>query len=221
MKTKYSQTCVQWPSPGLYICGRCLGVGLCCKDSNRDSKMVVAIRRWSFAQGWLHFYAVKWSLGLFYIDVEMFFLGLAELSLDRNEPRQVECGFAVTKRQDIFPPRNPDLRANGTEHHLWPVRWQHRTKSKLKYRKTHDAKVKLGFNEHLGTGHLCSVFFVITGFICVIIWPIWLKNSYVITICLLRTEFVITEFHYIFWLKLSLKIFFLTVYGPIDALWDW
>ncbi len=35
---------------------------------------------------------------------------------------------------------------------------------------------------------------VITGLICALKWPISLKNSFVLTRCLLTTEFVITEF---------------------------
>ncbi len=41
--------------------------------------------------------------------------------------------------------------------------------------------------------------FVITGLICVLKWSIWLQFFFVITECLLTTEFVITAFHYIWW----------------------
>ncbi len=57
--------------------------------------------------------------------------------------------------------------------------------------------VKLGYNEQLGASHFCSLQpgFVLTGAICVLKCPIWLKNLLVITECSLTTEFVITEFH--------------------------
>ncbi len=46
-------------------------------------------------------------------------------------PRQVECGFVETKRQDIFPPKNPDLHVHETADRLSRGRWQRHTKSKL------------------------------------------------------------------------------------------
>ncbi len=57
--------------------------------------------------------------------------------------------------------------------------------------------MKLGYNEQLKTSHFCSLQqgFVITGLICVLNWPISLKNPFVITGCLLTTELVINEFH--------------------------
>jgi hypothetical protein len=65
--------------------------------------------------------------------------------------------------------------------------------------------VKLGYNEQLGTGQFC----VITGLMCLVKWPILLRNLFVVTECLLTTEF-----HYIW--PHSLAEIFLRVFCLID-----
>ncbi len=50
MPCLYSQTCVQRLPSGPQICGRCSGVGLCYKETNWDTRMMVFVDRWSLAQ---------------------------------------------------------------------------------------------------------------------------------------------------------------------------
>jgi hypothetical protein len=88
--------------------------------------------------------------------------------------------------------------------------------------------VKLVYNEHFS---LLKPGFVITGLICVLKRPSSSKNMFVITECLLTTEFVITEFHCVYFYMLKLTWYvsckktrgsgtdFAAAHEP-DALWN-